>query len=223
MKLWTKIIAGAESRKTRLHDATGARVSMSRLLRNGPRALASAVGRAAFGLRPERPWISYDAAAELARRIGPATRALEFGSGMSTLWLAQRVGLLVSVEDHAGWHALVSRKLGAAVEKVEYRLATKREDYLAAADGREFDLILVDGKWRGDCVAVGLEHIAPGGILYLDNADHGAGGSAGDVPQGVALMEEAARTNGWRLTRFTDFAPTSFFAQAALMLERPKD
>lgn len=111
MRLWTKIVAGADSRKTRLHDATGQRVSLSRLLRNGPRALFSAIGRTVFDYRPQRPWISYDAAAILARRIGAESRVLEFGSGMSTLWLARRAGHLLSIEDHADWHAMVSRRL----------------------------------------------------------------------------------------------------------------
>lgn len=218
--LLNKIVAGAPSRKSRFHDATGQRVSLSRAVRNGPRALASAVGRVAFGLRPERPWISYDAQRVLERHLGPHSAVLEYGSGMSTLWFARRVGTLVSVEDHAEWHRLVSERLPRGAATIDYRLATDRASYLKAPDGMKFDLVLVDGNYRDGCVEVGLELLRPGGILYLDNADHSRDATDGNVARGVALMHEAAARPGWRLESFTDFSPTNFFAQRALLLQR---
>ena len=217
--LFTKLIAGAPNRRTRFHDATGTRVSLSRLVRNGSRGLGGAILRVLLGYRPHRPWISYDAQARLARHLTPASRVLEFGSGMSTLWFAARAGQIVSIEHHREWHGMIKAMLpqGAAID---YRLATDPATYCAVADEPEFDLVLVDGRFRDQCVAAGLKVLRPGGILYLDNSDHALDDYDGDVPRAVELIETAARETGWQLERFTDFAPTMFFAQAGLMLRR---
>ncbi len=218
-RLFTKLIAGAPNRRTRFHDATGTRVSLSRLMRNGSRGLGGAILRVLLGYRPQVPWISYDAQALLARHLTPASRVLEFGSGMSTLWFAGRAGAIVSVEHHPEWYAKVKGMLPQG-PAIDYRLASDPAAYCAVADEAGFDLVLVDGRFRDQCVAVGLKVLRPGGILYLDNSDHALDDYDGDVPRAVALIEAAARQNDWRLQRFTDFAPTMFFAQAGLLLQR---
>ena len=218
-RLFTKLIAGAPNRRTRFHDATGTRVSLSRLVRNGSRGLGGAILRVLLGYRPQVPWISYDAQALLGRHLTPASRVLEFGSGMSTLWFADRAGAVVSVEHHAEWYAKVKAMLPQDAA-IDYRLATDPAAYCAVADERGFDLVLVDGRFRDQCVAAGLKVLRPGGILYLDNSDHALDDYDGDVPRAVELIEDAARETGWQLERFTDFAPTMFFAQAGLLLQR---
>ena len=218
-RLFTKLIAGAPNRRTRFHDATGTRVPLSRLVRNGSRGLGGAILRVLLGYRPRRPWISYDAQALMARHLTPASRVLEFGSGMSTLWFAGQAGAIVSVEHHPEWYAKVKGMLPQG-RAIDYRLASDPATYCDVADEAGFDLVLVDGRFRDQCVAAGLKVLQPGGILYLDNSDHALDDNDGDVPRAVALMEDAARQNGWRLQRFTDFAPTMFFAQAGLLLQR---
>ena len=218
-RLFTKLIAGAPNRRTRFHDATGTRVSLSRLVRNGSRGLGGAILRVLLGYRPQVPWISYDAQALLGRHLTPASRVLEFGSGMSTLWFADRAGAVVSVEHHAEWYAKVKAMLPQDAA-IDYRLATDPAAYCAVADEPGFDLVLVDGRFRDQCVATGLKVLRPGGILYLDNSDHALDDYDGDVPRAVELIEDAARKTGWQLQRFTDFAPTMFFAQAGLLLQR---
>lgn len=217
--LLIKLIAGAPNRRTRFHDATGARVSLSRLMRNGSRGLGGAILRVLLGYRPQVPWISYDAQARLARHLTPSSRVLEFGSGMSTLWFAGRAGAIVSVEHHPEWYAKVKGMLPQG-PAIDYRLASDPATYCDVADEAGFDLVLVDGRFRDQCVAAGLKVLRPGGILYLDNSDHALDDYDGDVPRAVGLIEDAARQNGWRLERFTDFAPTMFFAQAGLLLQR---
>ena len=218
--MFNKLIAGAPSRKTRFHDASGRSVPVGRALRNGSRALVGAIGRVMLDVRPARPWISFDAQALIDERLDAESSVLEFGSGMSTLWFARRVGRIVSREDHAGWHGEIAGRLADSNAEIDYRHAPGREEYLAVPDGETFDIVLVDGKFRDECVELGLSLLKPGGMLYLDNADHGVGEFDGDVPRAVSLIEEASRTRGWPMTSFTDFAPTTFFAQRGLLIQR---
>jgi predicted O-methyltransferase YrrM len=51
------------------------------------------------------PWFTYPAIRQLERMVSPQWRVLEFGSGFSTLWWAQRVAEVVSVEHDPGWAA----------------------------------------------------------------------------------------------------------------------
>jgi predicted O-methyltransferase YrrM len=214
-----KLLAGAPNRRTRFHDETGQLVPLGRILRNAPRGLATTLLRLALGRLPRQPWISYDAQHLLDMHLNLESRVLEFGSGMSTQWFAARAGRLVSIEDNPEWHKRVRSVLPQG-DSIIYRLAECEAAYTAVPDEESFDLILIDGRWRDRCVENALDLLSPNGILYLDNADKGSNADSGDVPRAVALIEEAAKLNGWRLRRFTDFAPAMFFAQAGLLLQR---
>lgn len=214
-----KILAGAPDRRTRFHDETGQLAPLGRILRNASRGLATTLLRLALGRLPRQPWISYDAQHLLEMHLNSESRVLEFGSGMSTQWFAMRAGRLVSVEDNPEWYKRV-RSVLPQRDSITYVLAEDETAYATVPDGETFDLILVDGRWRDRCVENALDRLSPNGILYLDNADKSSNEDTGDVPRAVALIEEAAKRNGWRLERFTDFAPAMFFAQAGLLLQR---
>lgn len=217
--LWTKIIAGAPTRRTRFHDQHGKAIPLGRLLRNGPHALYSTVVRLLTGYLPQKPWLSYDGQKQLAAHLTPVSSVLEFGSGMSTRWMVKRAKSILSFEDTADWYERVRSQLPDS-SNVRYVLAPTATEYLAVPDGELFDLVLVDGRWRDQCVEIGLRHLKPGGILYLDNSDKFADDHCGDVPRAVRLINQTAARNGWQVREFTDFAPSLFFAQSALMLVR---
>lgn len=216
---WTRVIAGAPTRPTRFHDQDGKAVPFGRILRNGPHALYTAIVRVLTGSLPKMPWLAYDAHPILAAHLTPQSSVLEFGSGMSTKWLAERCGKVMSFEDVPDWYERVRSELPAG-DKFRFILGLNPADYTAVPEGEEFDLILVDGRWRDTCVEVGLKHLRSGGILYLDNTDKLPDDHVGDMPRAVAMMKDAAKTNGWQLTEITDFAPGLFFVQSALLLKR---
>lgn len=220
--LWIKIVAGAPTRRSRFHDQQGKVIPLGRLLRNAPHALFSTVVRVLTGYVPAMPWLSYDGQRDIAAHLTPVSSVLEFGSGMSTRWLAQRAGAILSFEDAAPWYRRVRAQLPDS-PNVRYVLATTQAEYLAVPEGELFDLVLVDGRWRDQCVEVGLRHLMPGGVLYLDNSDKGSDDHCGDVPLAVSLIHRVAAQNGWELREFTDFAPGLFFAQSALMLVKHKE
>lgn len=209
MSAWRRFVAGSRARKTRLHDQLGARIPLSRLLRNGPRAVLSGIGRLAFGHRPERPWISYDAQRVLAVHLGAQSRVLEFGSGMSTVWYARRAGHVVSFEHDRAWFDLIEGRL-RGLGNVEYVYVEDPKSYLADVVDTQFDLVMIDGPWRTESALSAIWRLAPGGMIYLDNSDK--------FPGARGVLLDFARKTGLPVREFTDFAPTQLFVQRGLLV-----
>lgn len=60
---------------------------------------------------PGLPWLTRDAIELLEQLIKPTDVLLEFGSGRSTIWFAQRCRRVISIEHHPHWHKNVSEQL----------------------------------------------------------------------------------------------------------------
>jgi hypothetical protein len=138
------------------------------------------------------PWITFGAERHLQRIVSRTSRAFEYGSGGSTLYLSDVVPELVSVEHDPEWSALVNARLTprknvvlelhppAAVQDAEYRSTDDRyiemsfRDYASSIDrfpNGHFDLILIDGRARVACFRHALQKLQPHGWLILDNSD----------------------------------------------------
>src|SRR5262249_53415420 len=127
---------------------------------------------------PDAPWLVPESVKYLEGLICPGMQVLEWGSGRSTVWLAERGARLVSIEGDYAWYVKVSSKLKERnlLERVELRFAEAStfESYTAPLAGlstQAFDLVLVDGPFRNECLTIAPRYIRPGGILVLDNAD----------------------------------------------------
>ncbi len=138
------------------------------------------------------PWWTYEAIDEvdawLAARPRPA-RVFEWGSGASTIWLARRADEVHSVEHHRGFGEHLGPSL-TEFPNVAFRIVepvatpnpvvpSAKEgnagldfgDYVAAIDDLDgvFDLIVIDGRARGACLARAIGRLADGGIIVFDN------------------------------------------------------
>lgn len=64
--------------------------------------------------------------------------------------------------------AVASRKEGH--DGLDFAAYVGQIEVVAAEHGgRHFDLIVVDGRAREACLAAGLDHLAPGGLIVFDN------------------------------------------------------
>src|SRR5688500_13605842 len=71
---------------------------------------------------PDEPWISQGAIRFCAKQLHAPMVGLEWGSGRSTAWYAQRLGKLVSIEFDKSWYERVLLKLRAqGLRHVELR------------------------------------------------------------------------------------------------------
>jgi hypothetical protein len=120
------------------------------------------------------PWWNVAATREVAEylRARPNARVFEYGAGASTIWLARHAASVASVEHHAEWH----QRLGKEVVRFPNIQLDHREiegdAYIGAIEeaGGTFDLIVVDGRRRTECLARAIPHLAPGGIILLDDS-----------------------------------------------------
>lgn len=121
--------------------------------------------------------------------ITPNCHVLEWGSGGSTLWFADRLpagATLTSIEHDTAWHENTQRRIGKR-QNVQLLLCppsgslgrnatideedpTHLHKYIHAVDGRKFDVILVDGVARVACMEHAREILSPGGVIFLHDA-----------------------------------------------------
>ena len=102
---------------------------------------------------------------------GRSARVLEFGAGSSTVWLASRVAELTAIEHSPVWVQDVRRQLRGM--RLNATVIQAREGYATAHEqvGGMFDLVLIDGRDRPECIEATYLRVACGGVLMLDNAE----------------------------------------------------
>lgn len=126
-------------------------------------------------VRPDSPWLSRQAAAFLSERLRPTDVVVEWGAGRSTVWLARRVGSLVSIEHSRAWHDRVEVMLCAGgIDNGDLRYVPVDDDqaYLAPdVPDESCDLVLIDGVLRDRCAVRACRLIKPGGMVAVDNAN----------------------------------------------------
>ena len=72
---------------------------------------------------PNRPWLSPESIKYLEERLTKKMIGLEYGSGRSTVFFANKLKKLISIEHHAEWHKKVENLLTKSnLSNVEYLL-----------------------------------------------------------------------------------------------------
>lgn len=127
-------------------------------------------------LHPTHPWLTRDAVKILSSLIKPSDVGVEFGSGRSTKWFAQRLSHLTSIENNELWYEKVVHELNRAglSGKVDYRLRKDDDDYVEQAQSfldDSVDFCLVDGAVRDRCALLMLSKIRRGGGMVVDNVN----------------------------------------------------
>lgn len=124
------------------------------------------------------PWLCYPAIDLLAARVTPGLRVFEYGCGHSTLWWAERVQTLAAVEHDAAWHARMQARLPPSVSLRHVPLVDGG-DYCRAAvqaagtagAGGAWDIVVVDGRDRVNCMRESCGVLSAGGVMVVDNTD----------------------------------------------------
>jgi hypothetical protein len=159
------------------------------------------------------PWWSYAAIDRVDRWLTSRphpVRVFEYGSGASTIWLADRAAEVYSVEHHPGFADYMAPTLRSTpkvtlfvVEPVpdagpktpsgkEGNENLDFSDYVATIDQvlGLFDLIVVDGRARQSCLARAGERLAENGMIVFDNSGRRR---YREAIEGCGLVEEKFR------------------------------
>lgn len=199
-----------------------------------------AVHDAADLVRFDLPWWTYQAVDHVSGFLagrGYEARVFEYGSGASTVWLGRRCSSLDAVEHHVDWadrvRALVQEAPGlrctptlhvppvpavapGAVARVPSGAPSGRGlDFAAYVDvvhdvGGLFDLVTVDGRAREASLLASLEHVAPDGLLLLDDAQR---------PRYRDVVRQA-EAQGWYSLRTRGATPCQPVPRETVLLSR---
>jgi hypothetical protein len=131
-------------------------------------------------MHPDVPWLTRQAVEILEDRLKTTDVGLEWGSGRSTAWLAQRVSHLTSIEHNDHWYNRVKKLLSdKGIDNVDLLFAPleakdgAQPEYIRVAAEKpkeRLDFVLVDGRLRDQCMEVALKLVRPGGMLIIDDA-----------------------------------------------------
>ena len=122
------------------------------------------------GLGNEVPWYTYPAIEYLSHLDLRDMSVFEFGSGNSTIWWLGKALSVHCVEDNSEWHGLVQNRLGGNKGNLVCELKTNKADYLNALNS-SYDITVIDGKFRTECIEKYFEFSDDGVMLILDNSD----------------------------------------------------
>jgi len=216
--IWTRWLSGDGMRPSRFHNYQGELLDLAGFCYL-PQCLLSTLVKKLSGRRPEMPWLGYRAIRSLDRLIKKDWQVLEYGSGMSSLWLAGRCRWLVSVEHDQAWSRFLREELARrGAGNVDYQVLTEeRYPEMGSYPDHSFDLVLIDGIRRDEAAGTALRKVKPGGYIYLDNSD---------VPYPEyqrarqRLLGAARRPRGFRF--FNDLCPTHVAVTQGLLIQTPE-
>lgn len=104
-----------------------------------------------------------------------AFKSFEWGSGGSTLWLSQRTKSVVTLEHDLEWMLKTQEELTkygiTNVMLILRKLDNGYVEYIDAYPDEHFDIIMVDGRRRSDCLRHAMPKLKRGGALVLDNSE----------------------------------------------------
>jgi len=131
---------------------------------------------------PYLPFLSMEAIEFYESILQPDFEVFEYGSGSSTVWLAERVKHVVSVEHCRKWHEAVSEQthslpvtLGLIeFDKTDPDAGEKVSEYVDVINGFPdgfFDIVSCDGndEARSYCIIAAPKKVKPGGWLVIDD------------------------------------------------------
>jgi len=120
-----------------------------------------------------RPWMCYPLIDFIRDRLKTQHNVFEYGSGFSTIFFANRVNSITSVEHDSEWldklKNALSKYQNASVYYVEDEKKYPESINIADAN-KNFDVVVVDGIMRVECVKFSFDFLSAQGIILLDDS-----------------------------------------------------
>jgi tRNA A58 N-methylase Trm61 len=143
----------------------------------------------------------------LEQRLTKDLSLFEFGSGNSTLFFADRVKVVVSVEDDRTWYSYCVDRLPANVTLI-FREWDHTGTYARsiAEQERNFDVVVVDGEDRVNCLITAQQFLTPSGVIILDDTQNTTSNAGIDslLERGFRRLDlEGVKPGGIRFYRTT--------------------
>ncbi len=118
------------------------------------------------------PWFTYSFMKYFEPKINDSWNVFEYGAGSSTVWFSKKVTSITSVEHHKGWFESIQKynKSNIQIILVENIENGDYAKFIKTID-KKYDLIIVDGMDRVNCLKNSYESLTEDGVILLDNSD----------------------------------------------------
>lgn len=157
------------------------------------------------------PWVTYSFIDFIKGRLNKNLSVFEYGSGSSTLFYADRVRNVVSVEHDEAWYKKIVGSKPANAEMIYTQLSTDGEYARKAAMlNQKFDIIIVDGRDRVNCCKYSLTALSDQGVVILDDSERVAYNDA------RIILKQA----GFKELSFSGISPGLFYLKATSVFYR---
>ena len=115
------------------------------------------------------PWYSYPLLHFIESRLTNEIIVFEFGSGNSTIWWAQHASKVIACEHNQFW----IEKLKPLPKNVEifYKNLDVDYTYFIKEYKEYFDVVIIDGRKRNECIKNCLLSVKKNGIIILDDSE----------------------------------------------------
>lgn len=155
----------------------------------------------------EIPWMNYSVIHLLRERLHKDLSLFEYGSGYSTLFYARLVRDVISIEYDRDWFDLIEKRAPGNVSFV-YKEKDIDGGYCRAIGEFEktFDVVIVDGRDRVNCVKQAIKELSEIGVIILDDSSRERYSEAVDYAENRgfrALSIEGLKPTGYGTDRTT--------------------
>jgi len=160
------------------------------------------------------PWYTYAAISFLEERVKAGMSVFEYGSGTSTIWWSHHVKKVVSCEHDRKWYQNLKPKLAANINYIHCDLIPGG-DYSRAIESCQdaFDIVVIDGRDRVNCVKNTLGSLKHDGVIVWDNSDRD------EYNQGYAYLF----VNGFKRLDFWGLGPINVYGWCTSVFYRPNN
>ena len=134
-----------------------------------PKSYYSGLARDRLG-RPI-PWFTYPATDFLAPRLRSGLHVFEYGCGYSTLWWVANGCRVTACETSREWANRIESEAGSSAKIVVRDPNTDGYVREVVSGDTSYDIVLVDGERRVECLLLAPHALNRGGVIVLDNSD----------------------------------------------------
>lgn len=150
----------------------------------------------------ETVWMNYAITRFLKQRLKPDFKLFEYGSGYSTSFYAGLVEKVVSVEYDQEWAKLVKEKIPSNASLIiQGKDVDGKYCRSIKADNELYDVVVIDGRDRVNCVRQSEGSLTSRGVVVLDDSQRE------EYKKSYEIMNE----RGYRFVEFEGIKPTGIY------------
>ena len=118
------------------------------------------------------PWVTYSFIDFINDRLKKDMDIFEYGSGNSTLWYASKVNSVTSVEHDLVWFEKIQNNMPTNV-KIYHQALKYGKEYSKYSKvlNKKYDIVIVDGRDRVNCIKNSIDSIDERGVVVLDDSE----------------------------------------------------